>query len=388
MTNKELILQHISIFTLLGCHVKLILVKILIHIFSEKLFSSYSILPHVLRMEDFMSHIKKVILSILLCLSIIILPAPNYNVSALTFEAIPFIILSQYKATADIGDEVCVIAFTSTGKPASWKSSNSSIASVNTYGIITAKKAGTAVITAKIRNAEASCLITVNKTKITINKTSASMERGETLHLSATTSNDSAVTWKSNRRSIAVVDERGKVTGIKPGEAIITATADGSSTECIITIKSPTIQLSKTKINLYRGQTYQLSANVSSNVNPTWKTNKKSVAVIDQTGTITAIKNGMATITATVDGVSKTCEVNVLKPDITLSSTELNLKKGAKATITAAVSSNNLPQWSTSNPNIILVNPKGEITAIQKGTAYIYASEDGTKVRCTVHVTE
>lgn len=335
-----------------------------------------------------MSHIKKFLLSILLCIALISLTVPSQTVSALSSSSFSFIILSQYKAVVDIGDEIYILAVTSTGKPATWKSSNSSIASVNTYGIVTAKKAGTALVTAKIQNAEASCLITVTKTKVVINTTNASMERGETLNLSATTSNDSAVTWKSSRKSIATVDEYGTVIGIKPGVTTITATADGSFVTCTLTIKSPTIQLNKTTIKLYRGQTAKLFTYVSSNINPTWKTNKKSVAVVDGSGTITAQKNGTATITATVDGVSKTCEVIVLKPDITLSSTELNLKKGARVTITATVSSANSPVWSTSNSNIVSVNSKGEIMALQKGTAYIYAAEDGTKARCTIRVTE
>jgi len=259
---------------------------------------------------------------------------------------------------------------------------------VNTYGKVTAKKAGTATITAKIKNAEASCKVTVNKTKIAISKTSASLERGQILNLSASTSNNSNISWKSSKKSIATIDEYGIVTGIKPGETTITATADGSSTTCKITVKSPTIKLSKTKITLYRCQTAKLSATVSSAINPTWKTNKKSVALVDEAGTITAVKHGTATITATVDGISKSCEVVVEKPTITLSLTELSLKMGDAATITAAVSSGNPSVWSSSNTNIATIDTMGTITALQKGKAYIYAAEDGVKVRCILYVTE
>ena len=335
-----------------------------------------------------MSQIKKILLSILLCFTLISLSVPSQTVSALSSDSFTFIILSQYKAVADIGDEFYILAVTSTGKPATWKSSDSKIATVNTYGKVIAKKAGTATITAKIKYAEASCQVTVTKTRVVIITTKASIERGETLKLSASTSNNSVVTWKSSKRSIATVDEYGILTGLKPGETTITATANSSSATCILTIKFPTIHLSKTTIRLYRGQSAKLSAKVSSGVNPTWKTNKKSVAVIDEAGTITALKNGSAIVTATVDGVSRTCEIIVLKPDIILSSTELELVTGTKATITASVSSGNLPVWSSSNSNVASVNSKGEIIALQKGTAYIYAAEDGTKARCKVHVTE
>lgn len=331
---------------------------------------------------------KKILLSVFLCFLLISLCAPSQAISAYSLNSIPFVILSSYKVTADIGEEFYILAVTSNGKKPTWKSSNSKVVSVNTYGKIITKKTGAATITAKINNAEASCKITVNKTKITINAKSASIERDETIKLSVITSNNSEVTWKSQKRSIAIVDERGKVTGLKPGQTLITATADGSSTTCKVTVKSPTIKLSQTTIKLYRGQSAKLSAIVSSKVNPKWKTNKKSIAIVDEHGVITAQKHGTAIISATVDGIIKTCEVIVLKPDITLNQTNLCLKKGSSVTITATVSSHNLPVWSSSNPNIVTVNSYGKISALQKGKAYIYASEDGTKVRCVIQVTE
>lgn len=334
-----------------------------------------------------MTKFKRAILSILLCL-ITISSFPIQTISASSSSSISFIVLSKYSAIADIGKEFYVIAITSTGKLPSWKSSNSTVASVNTYGKVTAKKSGTATITAKIKNAEASCKVTVNKTEITISKVSVSIERGETLTLSATTSNNSKVTWKSSKKSIATINENGYVTGIKPGETTITATADGSSSTCKIKVKSPTIQLSKSSIKLYRCQTSKLSATVSSGINPTWKTDKKSVAVVDSSGTITAVKHGTAIITATVDGISKSCKVIVEQPTITLSSSEFSLKKGATAKISATVSSGISPVWSSSNSSIANVDSTGKITALKKGTAYIYASEDGVKVKCTLHVTE
>lgn len=334
-----------------------------------------------------MSNLKKVIVSFLLSF-LLILFLPIQTVSAYVSNTIPFIILSQYDATLDIGDEFHIIAFTSTGKKATWKSSDSKIASVNTYGKVIAKKEGTVIITSKIKNAEAYCQITVNKTRISISQTDEHIERGESIKLTGSTSNGSNITWKSSKKSVATVDEYGTVTGKKPGETIITCAADGTKATCKVTVDFPTIKLSQSTIKLFRGQTAKLSANVSSKVNPTWKTNKKSVAIVDQNGNITAVKNGSATITATIDGVLSNCEVIVEKPVITLSSTDLSLKVGMSVTVTASVSSGNIPIWSTSNSKIVSINSKGQITALKKGKTYIYAKEDGTKVRCTIHVTE
>ncbi len=334
-----------------------------------------------------MSNSKKFFLSVLLSILMIIYLIPGQIVSAAS-DPFPFILLSKAEGTLNIGEEFYILAVTSNGKSPTWKSSNSKVASVNTYGIVTAKKAGSALITAKIKNAEASCYITVTKTNITINTQTASLERSETVKLSAKASSSGVITWKSNKKSIATVDEYGLVTGMKPGKATITANADGSSASCTILVKPPTVKLNETSVNLYKGRSVRLSATISSNVTPIWKSNKKSVAIVDASGNVTAIKNGTASITATVDGVSAVCDVIVSKPDIILSVKEIKLKKGESASISASVSSGNHPAWSTSNSNILTITSNGVITALQKGKAYVYAAEDGTKVRCIVNVTE
>lgn len=335
-----------------------------------------------------MSRYKKIILSVSLCFFLTFLSFTNYIKNAEASNSLSFILLSTYKKTVNIGDEFYIIAITSSGKQPKWSSSSSKIASVNSYGKVTAKKEGTATITAKLKNVEASCKVTVNKTTVTLNKTNITIERGESYTLSATTSNKSTVTWKSSHKSVATVDDKGNVTGLKPGETTITATADGSKSTCKVKVKYPTVKLEKKKITLYRGQSEKLTAKVSSGVEPTWKSNRKSVAIINPDGTVTAIKNGTATITATVDGVSQTCEVIVKKPEIRLSTSELNIKVGQKALLSAYVSSGNYPEWQTSNPNVATVDSLGWVTGVKKGRAYIYVKEDGTKVRCTVYVTE
>lgn len=335
-----------------------------------------------------MSRFKKFLISLLFCLPLTFLSFSFHVRQANAFDSLSFVILSAYSKTVNIGDEFYIIAFTSNGKLPKWSSSSSKIASVNTYGKVTAKKEGTATITAKISNAEASCKVTVKKTSVSINKTEIAIERGETYVLSATTSNNKPVSWISSHTSVAVVDDNGKVTGLKPGETTITASVDGSKATCRVKVKHPTVTLDRKKVTLYRGQSIKLSAKVSSGAEPKWKSNRKSVAIVNPDGTVTAIKNGTAVITATVDGVSQTCEVIVQKPEIKLSSSELTIKTGQKVKLSAYVSSGNVPEWSSSNPNVAKVDSLGWVTGIKKGRAYIYVKEDGTKVRCTVYVTD
>ena len=229
-----------------------------------------------------------------------------------------YVLLTKYSKTMKIGDEYYLTAITSTGKKPKFSSSDSTVASVNTYGKITAKKAGNAMITAKIANGEASCRVTVEKTVITLSQKSISLENGYTARLKAETSTGHPVTYKSARSSIASVDENGVITAKKPGETTITVTADKTSQTCKVTVKQPTVRLDQTSASLYRKGTLRLSVSSTSKSIPRWKTNKKSVATVDNEGRVTAVKNGTAIITVTVDGVSKTCEVTVKKPKITV----------------------------------------------------------------------
>lgn len=322
---------------------------------------------------------------IFLCFILLTLHNPAI---AMASDSFSFVLLTNYSMSLDVQEEAYLIAITSNGKLPTFKSSDTKIASVNTYGKIIAKKAGVTLITAKIRNAEASCVVSVNKTKVSISKVKVSLERGETSKLTASVSNNSKVTWKSSKKSVATVDDKGVITALKPGESTITATADGSNVTCLVTVKSPVVTLSKTNANLFRKQTLLLTATVSSGISPQWKTNKSSVATVDKSGKVTAIKHGTAIITATVDGVSKTCEIIVEQPQITLTPINLNLKVTDTYVIQATVSSGNTPVWSTSNPSVATVDKNGKVKALQKGRAYIYALEDGIKVKTTVYVTE
>lgn len=224
-----------------------------------------------------------------------------------------FIVLTKYNKTMDIGNEFYLGAIASNGASPTWRSSNSRVASVNTYGLVTAKKNGTAKITAKVSGAEASCKVTVNKTKIQFSPSAIIIEHGETAQLKATTSNGSQVQFRSKKSSVATVSESGKVCGEKPGSTYITLTADNTKVTCRVTVKKPSITLNHTSVTLSPDSQLTLKAKVSSGLSPQWKSNKSSVATVDDNGKVYAVKAGTARISAKLDGVTKYCTVKVTK---------------------------------------------------------------------------
>ncbi len=221
--------------------------------------------------------------------------------------------LSATQTTMRIGDEKYLTAYTSTGKKATFKSSKSSIVSVNASGKMTAKSSGTAVITAKCGNAQAACRVTVEKTKITINANSVSIEKKGSYRLRAAATSYSQITWKSSNPRIATVSATGIVNGIRPGQTTITASANGTTVSCRVTVKTPIVKLNKSSVTLKPGQAIRIVATTSNGFLPIWSSSKSSVATVSQNGTITAKKAGTATITANVDGVKKYCTVTVAK---------------------------------------------------------------------------
>ena len=301
-------------------------------------------------------------------------------------SSVGFVVLNSYSRTMKIGEEFYLAAFTSNGKKPSFTSNNSKVASVNTYGKITAKKAGTAKITAKIKNGEASCTIKVESTKITLSAKHISLENGYSAKLSASSSTGHPITFRSNKKSIAEINSQGIIIAKKPGSTTITASVDNSFASCTVYVKSPRLILNKSSISLYRNRMFCLSVKSTSKSIPKWKSNRKSVAVVDNKGTVTALKNGTAIITVTVDDVSKTCEVIVKKPVITFEKSEITLTAGKKKIVNVSVSSGNKPTFSSSNTCIATVDENGTIYGHDAGKAYIYASEDGVKSRIRVTV--
>lgn len=318
--------------------------------------------------------------AVLFAASILSAPQPAHAASP------ALVILSRYSATLKIGQSFALAGVATNGKWVRFTSSKSAVASVNTYGLVTAKKAGTCTITGKVAGGEASCKVTVTKTTITLSAASITMENGAQVTLKGQTSNGSAISWKSQKSSIAEIDDAGRISAKKVGETTITATADGTKKTCHLTVKKPKITLNYTSASLYRCQSLSLSANVSSGRKVTWKSQKSSVATISNSGKVTAKKHGQAKIRATVDGATKECTITVLSPQIKLGKTSMKIKKGKTAKLTATVSSGNQPTYKSSRTSIASIDSKGIITAKKKGSCILTVSEDGTKETCHIQV--
>jgi len=308
----------------------------------------------------------------------------------------------------------------STNQDVTWKSSDNTIATVDTTGKVTALKAGTATITVTTVDGSkiATCNVTVNNpivhpTAVSLNKTSDILTVGDTDTLITTVApsntTNNAVTWTSSDASIATVNNVGKVTSIKSGTATITVTTvDGSKiATCNVTVNNPIIKVTSVSLNktldiLITGDTDNLTTTVApsnaTNNAVTWTSSDKTIANVDTTGKVTSIKAGTATITVTtVDGSkTATCDVTVNDPikvtSVSLNKTSDDLTVGDVDNLTSVITPNNAVNknvtWTSSAMSIATVDTTGKVTAVGVGTATItVTTEDGSKIAsCVVTV--
>ena len=158
--------------------------------------------------------------------------------------------LSASTLNLTIGAQSSKITVTPTPSDASnkvtWSTSNSSVATVSTTGIITAVSEGTATITAtstRDNNVSASLTVTVTRPalqKLTISPSSLSLTSGGTRQLTVTaspTGADGSVSWSSSDSNVVTVSSTGFVTAVSEGTATITATSTvNSSIKATLTV--------------------------------------------------------------------------------------------------------------------------------------------------------
>ena len=161
---------------------------------------------------------------------------------------------------------------------------------------------------------------------VSLSQSAVTLEVGGTSNLTATiqpsNATNKAVSWSTSNQSVATVNN-GTVTAVAEGTATITATAGGKSATCSVTVNKKVVAvtsvvLDKTEVELEPGETVTLTASVkpdeATGKTVTWTSSDASIATVEN-GTLTAVAEGTATITAKAGDKEAICQVTVKKSE-------------------------------------------------------------------------
>lgn len=137
-----------------------------------------------------------------------------------------------------------------TNKNVQWTSSNNSVATVDSNGVVISKNSGSTIITATTHNGlktEFFIEVETPVTNITLNSNEINLNPGGTFKLDATVNPSNAsnknIKWISANESIATVDQSGNVTADVAGTTYISAvSADGKVVAtCTVNVSKPVV---------------------------------------------------------------------------------------------------------------------------------------------------
>ncbi|HTE47308.1 MAG TPA: Ig-like domain-containing protein [Gemmatimonadaceae bacterium] len=229
-------------------------------------------------------------------------------------------------ATAVVRDSAATVV---TGLPIAWSSSDNTVATVNSEGLVTAVSAGAATITATTGGVGGTAALTVQSVagSVTVSLTDNPLTVGKTTTATATvrdgsgnTMSGQTVTWSSNTTGVATVSSTGVITSVAVGTATITATSNGLSGAAVIAVQpaasSMTVALgvSSLKVGLATTATATVldagGATLAGRT-VTWTSSDVNVAAVSASGIVTGLAAGSATIIGTVDAASGNAPVTV-----------------------------------------------------------------------------
>lgn len=212
------------------------------------------------------------------------------------------------------------------------------------------------------------------------------------------------VVFETNKKNVATVSANGLITALKRGEVKITASNADSGIKTSLTIKvvqqPESITFDEAEYNVPVGKKKKLKVTVepadANNKKVTWASSDKSIASVDSTGAVKAIKPGDVTITATSQSDSSVVGSVTLHSVLPAKSlyfnrTEYAIPIGETLQLEPVVlpeeATNKRVKYEVRNPNICSVDENGLVTTLHGGrTAVVATTADGSNHSVTLHI--
>ena len=289
------------------------------------------------------------------------------------------------------------------GAAVAWSSSDSTVATVDNAGLVTAAGNGQATLTATSGQASSGAQITVEQSVASVEVTppADTLVSRDTLRViaSAVDANGHAVAdadfeWSSSDTLVASVDSTGLVTAASPGEAVITATtaAVAGTAQLVVSAPAPTVVrvAPDTVVLTALGQTAQLVAEVFDQIGRTmeevplsWTSADTTVAAVDSAGVLTAVGGGVTTVAARAGDASGAAVVSVMQSadSVVMSPAVDTVAVGDTLRLVAEALDANGHRiadasfaWSSSDESVATVDDAGLVRGRSEGAATITAA--------------
>jgi uncharacterized protein YjdB len=300
----------------------------------------------------------------------------------------------------------------------SWSTTDSTVASIDASGNLSALDAGEIEVRASVGPSQGVASVKVSKppvASISISPTVSSEYPGQKIQLTATLKDDSRhtitgpqITWSSSNTTIATVDATGVVTGVARGSAVIAASADGKSATATINVLSvpvASVVVTLPSSTMTTGTTGVASVvlkdaqgNTLTGPIVAWQSSNPAIATIDATGKISALVAGNVSISAISDGVVGSAPLtvaNAVPTSITVSSSNVSVLVGQQSQVTATVrdqAGNPMPSqpvtWSSASSSIASVSSSGLITGVSVGSTTVRATSGSLGTNVIVSVSQ
>jgi uncharacterized protein YjdB len=301
-----------------------------------------------------------------------------------------------------------------------WSSSDDAIASVSETGVMTGVAVGEATITATSEGQSGSSALTVSAVAVAtveVAPPTAAITVSATVQLTAIAKDAGGAVlagrpaaWTTSDANVARVNPTGRVTGFGAGSATITATIEGKTGSASITVTQQavaTIEVTPDPATVAVQQTIQLTATLKAGDGTelsgravTWETSNGAVATVSQSGLVTGVTTGTATITARSEGKSGTSALTVTQTQLPVATVEVtsandnhvavNATLQFTATLKAAngtVLTGRSVTWTSSTQAVATVNASGLARGVAPGTATITATSEGKSGSASLTVT-
>lgn len=334
------------------------------------------------------------------------------------------VVVSPGEATRFVGETVQLSATVTdangdplSGRPISWSSSATGVATVSSSGLVKAVAPGTATITASSEGKSGRSTITVKQVPVAsvdMSPGDVKLEIGQSTTITATPKSADgtaltgrSITWKSTVPTVATVSSSGVVTAKASGSTLIQATSEGVTGTALVTVSDipvASVVVSPNTATLAVGQSTQLSAktldaagNELSGRTIAWSSSNEDVASVSSTGKVLGVAAGEVTITATSEGKSGSATITVSVPvsSVTVEPDSISVVVGKTGTLTAtpkdangqALSGRTIT-WQSSNTGIATVDGNGVVTGVAPGQVTITATSEGKSGTAKVAVIE